>query len=71
MTTVAMIQNVAESFSNGTVAVTEFPSRYRIEIKFVGSIGTPPNMDDLTAACGRSCPPIWRGTMCWCSTPGP
>ena len=50
VTTVAMIQNVAESFSNGAVAVTEFPSRYRIEVKFVGSIGTPPNMDDLTAA---------------------
>ena len=47
---IAMIQNVAESFSNGAVAVTEFPSRYRIEIKFVGSIGTPPNMDDLTEA---------------------
>mgnify|MGYP000176379209 CR=1 FL=1 len=50
VTTVAMIQNVAESFSNGAVAVTEFPNRYRIEIKLVGSIGTPPNMDDLTEA---------------------
>lgn len=50
VTTVAMTQNVAESFSNGAVAVTEFPNRYRIEIKFVGSIGTPPNMDDLTEA---------------------
>ena len=30
VTTVAMIQNVAESFSNGAVAVTEFPNRYRI-----------------------------------------
>ena len=50
VTTVALIESVAESFSNGAVAVTEFPNRYRIEIKFVGSIGTPPNMDDLTEA---------------------
>lgn len=50
VTTVAMIQNVAESFSNGAVAVTELSERYRVEIRFVGTIGIPPNMDDLTAA---------------------
>jgi hypothetical protein len=49
-TTVAMIQNVAESFSNGEVEVTEYPGDYRFEIKFVGTVGIPPNMDDLTAA---------------------
>lgn len=49
-TTVAMIQNTAESFSNGAVAVTEYPKDYRVEIKFVGTVGTPPNMDDLTVA---------------------
>lgn len=48
VTTVALIQNVAESFSNGAVAVTEYPAQYRLEIKFVGTIGIPPNMDDLT-----------------------
>jgi len=50
VTTVAMIQSVAESFSNGDVEVTELSERYRVGIKFVGNIGTPPNMDDLTAA---------------------
>ena len=50
VTTVAMIQNAAESFSNGEVAVTEHPEEYRFDVKFVGTLGIPPNMDDLTAA---------------------
>jgi hypothetical protein len=49
VTTVAMIQNVSESFSNGEVAVTEFADQFHLEIKFVGTLGIPPNMDDLTA----------------------
>lgn len=49
-TTVAMIQNVAESFSNGAVDVLEYPAEYRFEIKFTGTLGIPPNLDDLTAA---------------------
>lgn len=56
VTTVAMIQNVAESFSNGTVAVTEYASQFRLEIKFVGTLGIPPNMEDLTAALRESMP---------------
>lgn len=56
MTTVAMIKNVAESYSNGDVAVTEYPAQYRLEIKFVGTVGIPPNMDDLTQTlCDRLC----------------
>lgn len=50
VTTVALIQDVAESFSNGAVAVTEYPGQYRLEIKFVGTFGIPPNMDDLKQA---------------------
>jgi len=49
-TTVAMIQNVAESFSNGQVEIIEYNEENRFEVKFVGTIGIPPNMDDLTAA---------------------
>lgn len=49
-TTKAMIQNVAESFSNGEVEVIEHNGEHRFEIKFTGTIGIPPNMDDLTAA---------------------
>ena len=49
-TTIAMLQNVAESFSNGAVEIIEYPAESRFEVKFVGTIGVPPNMDDLTAA---------------------
>ena len=49
-TTVALIQNVAESYSNGAVDVIEHPEQYGLDIKFVGTVGIPPNMDDLTAA---------------------
>jgi len=49
-TTKAMIQNVAESFSNGQVEVIEYNNEYRFEIKFTGTLGIPPNMEDLTAA---------------------
>lgn len=47
--TVAMIKSVAESFSNGAVDVLEDPANYHVDIKFVGSIGMPPNMEDLSA----------------------
>lgn len=49
-TTVALIQSVAESYSNGAVEVAEHPAQYSLDIKFVGTIGIPPNMDDLTSA---------------------
>ncbi|MFZ7103369.1 MAG: putative phage tail protein [Peptococcaceae bacterium] len=49
-TTKAMIQNVAESFSNGQVDVLVYPNEYRFEIKFTGTLGIPPNMENLTAA---------------------
>jgi hypothetical protein len=49
-TTVALIQAVSESFSNGQVDVREFAPEYRLEIHFVGTIGIPPNLEDLQAA---------------------
>lgn len=49
-TTEHMIKNVAESFSNGQVDILEYNSESRFEIKFTGTFGIPPNMDDLTAA---------------------
>lgn len=48
--TVAMIKNMAESFSNGEVDVIEDAANYHFDVKFVGTMGIPPNMDDLTAA---------------------
>jgi len=50
VTTVALIKNVAESFANGEVEVTEYPSLFKLEITFVSRIGVPPNIDDLTTA---------------------
>ena len=49
-TTVPLIKNVSESFSNGEVEVAEFYSEYRVEIRFVGTIGIPPNLEDLRDA---------------------
>ena len=49
-TTVAAIKNIAESFSNGAADIIEYPGEFRFEVKFTGTVGTPPNMDDLTSA---------------------
>ena len=35
---------------NGQVAVEEQPEAYRFDIRFLSSIGVPPNLDDLSAA---------------------
>jgi hypothetical protein len=43
-----MIVNTAKSYSNGDVEIIEDPTNYTFKIKFVGTIGTPANMDGLT-----------------------
>lgn len=48
--TIAMIKNVAESFSNGEVDVIEDNAGYMFTVKFVGTLGIPPNMNDLQKA---------------------
>lgn len=48
--TVALIKNVAESWYNGEVEVTEQPSLYTVKIKFVGKLGVPPNLADIQNA---------------------
>lgn len=50
VTTKIMLKNVAESFSNGVVDVIEHSAQYLFDIKFVGTLGIPPNMGDLSAA---------------------
>lgn len=45
--TISLIENVAESFNNGTVEVIEDNSNYTFTIKFVDNKGVPPNLDDL------------------------
>ena len=48
--TVALIKNVAESWYNGEVEVTEQPSLYTVKIKFVSKLGVPPNLADIENA---------------------
>lgn len=55
-TTVALIKEVGESFSNGEVDVVEIPEEDRLEIHFVGSLGVPPNMEDLESALNEILP---------------
>ena len=49
-TTAGMIQNVAQSFTNGEVEVEEYPDEYRMLLRFVGSQGIPPNVLDVAQA---------------------
>jgi uncharacterized protein YmfQ (DUF2313 family) len=48
--TVNLIKNVSESFSNGEVDVIEDNANYSFTVKFVGTLGIPPNMSDLEKA---------------------
>jgi uncharacterized protein YmfQ (DUF2313 family) len=48
--TVNLMKNVAESFANGEVDIIENNPTYSFTVKFVGSKGIPPNLDDLKAA---------------------
>lgn len=43
-----MIIDTARSYSNGKVEVIEDPANYSFVIKFVGTLGIPANMADLT-----------------------
>ena len=54
--TAEMLKNIAESFSGGECEVIEQNGEYRFDIKFVGNIGTPPNMQDLINALEEAKP---------------
>lgn len=45
-----MLQAVASSFASGEVKIMEHPREYIFDVKFVGTLGTPSNMSDLSAA---------------------
>lgn len=49
-TTKEMIRNVAEAFSGGEVIVEEEPEQARFVLRFIGTVGIPPNMAGLTKA---------------------
>lgn len=48
--TVALVKEVAESYDKGTVDVIPDPATYTVTIRFVDTMGVPPNIDDLKAA---------------------
>jgi Uncharacterised protein conserved in bacteria (DUF2313) len=48
--TKAMIKNVAESYLNGEVEITEHNDEYYLNIKFVGKRGVPSNLNDIKKA---------------------
>ncbi|MDR7001552.1 YmfQ family protein [Neobacillus niacini] len=48
--TVGLIESVAESYANGDVAVIEDNANYTVTVKFVSTLGVPPNMTDIQNA---------------------
>lgn len=49
-TTKALIKNISEQFTNGEVDVEEQADRYIIRIAFTGTVGIPPQLEDLKSA---------------------
>lgn len=48
--TVDLIRNVAEAYDRGEVDVTQQASAYQFTVRFVDTLGAPPNLADLKAA---------------------
>lgn len=48
--TVDMLKSVAQAYERGTIEVTEQPSQYQFTIRFVDTLGAPPNINDMKAA---------------------
>lgn len=48
--TVDLIQSVAEAYERGAVEVTQEAALYKFTVRFVDTLGTPPNLNDLQAA---------------------
>jgi len=44
-----LLRSVAEAYDGGTVEVTVKPGQYRFIVKFVDTLGVPPNLADLQA----------------------
>lgn len=45
-----LVKNVAEAYDGGTVDVTFQPEEWGFTVKFIDTIGIPPNLEDLKAA---------------------
>ena len=49
-TTAEQIRQVVASYANSDCEIVEHNEEYRFDVKFVGAVGIPPNMDDVKAA---------------------
>ena len=45
-----MVKNMAMAFSGGEVELEQHPEDFSVDIKFVGTLGIPPNMEDFRRA---------------------
>jgi uncharacterized protein YmfQ (DUF2313 family) len=45
-----LVKNVAEAYDGGTVDVSFRPAEYAFTVRFIDTLGIPPNLDDLKAA---------------------
>jgi uncharacterized protein YmfQ (DUF2313 family) len=48
--TVSLMQNVASAYDRGQIEVTEQPALFQFTVRFVDTLGAPPNLNDLKAA---------------------
>ncbi|GAA4828091.1 hypothetical protein GCM10023310_01010 [Paenibacillus vulneris] len=48
--TVKLFQKVAQAYDKGEIEVTQKTNLYQIVVRFVSTIGVPPNIDNLKAA---------------------
>ncbi|WP_228100947.1 YmfQ family protein [Paenibacillus donghaensis] len=46
----SLVKNVAEAYHGGKVAVSFQPGEWGFTVKFIDSVGIPPNLEDLKAA---------------------
>lgn len=54
--TLAQIRSIAQSFSNGALALTERFSDYTVEIEFIDDLGVPVYLDELKKALRAAVP---------------
>lgn len=48
--TVQLVESVAEAYDRGSIEVTQQPALYQFTVRFVDTLGAPPNLDDLKEA---------------------
>lgn len=51
--TVSLIKSVAEAYDGGSVDVSVQPEAFTFTVKFIDTLGVPPNLDDLKAVIGE------------------